>query len=230
MVLEVDNDFWYDVNDLTSQVFEIYPKIFGDHRGGFSQSISYLDYESTKYWVHKLDWIKQVNRSYSEPYVFRGIHAQRGVNCQAKLVECLFGIVFDVILDARPQSKTFGKIKVYTLSGKKQNKLFCPRGFLHGFLSGAYNEDNESITTNYFQYFCDSVFDKQAELGVNPKSIMSLICNNIKKEDVDLFNKTFNNMDKIILSEKDTNAIGIDDFLNNIQSEYKSTNGKLWYK
>jgi dTDP-4-dehydrorhamnose 3,5-epimerase-like enzyme len=100
------------------------------------------------------------------------------------------------------------------LSGKKQNKLFCPKGFLHGFLSAAYDEDGNKIDTNYFQYFCDAVFDKQSEVDANPRSIIDSLKTNIQnKEDMEIFNKTCENMDNIILSNKDTLAKNVMDIL-----------------
>ena len=97
----VFSSFDYDPH---SSVLEITPSVFRDTRGWFSE-------------VLKGDIIdvKQANRSASRGGVVRGLHAQKGSFCQAKLVEALTEVIFDIIIDARPKSETFGVSKCYRL-------------------------------------------------------------------------------------------------------------------
>jgi len=62
-----------------------------------------------------ISWVKQINRSVSKGGTVRGCHAQRGKFCQGKLVEALNAKIYDIITDARPDSKTFGVSNVYIL-------------------------------------------------------------------------------------------------------------------
>ena len=62
------------------------------------------------------------------------MHAQSGKSCQGKLVQAVYGKIFDVITDARPDSDTFGVSDVFELDSERQNQLWVPRGFLHGFV------------------------------------------------------------------------------------------------
>jgi len=81
--------------------------VFNDDRGWFAEMLRS---------ENNIIDIKQINRSCSKPGVIRGCHAQKGPYCQAKLVEAINTDLVDVITDARPTSKTFGKSKMYLLS------------------------------------------------------------------------------------------------------------------
>ncbi len=102
--------------------------VFHDSRGFFT--------EVTKTSVLKSSGIMsqfvQDNRSRSTPRVVRGMHAQLGP-AQAKLISCLRGSIFDVIVDIRPESSTFGRFECVTLTEDDGVSLYIPIGFAHGF-------------------------------------------------------------------------------------------------
>lgn len=99
--------------DQKSRVFEIVPDVFGDSRGSFSEVLKCR--EDVPEWMKTMTWIKQINRSVSSKNTIRGCHAQSGLFCQAKLVEALTTQIYDIIIDARPDSNTFGVSKAYLL-------------------------------------------------------------------------------------------------------------------
>ena len=178
--------------------------------------------------------IKQINRSCSRPGVVRGCHAQKGPYCQAKLVEAINTNIIDVITDARPDSKTFGKSKMYLLSSDKQNMLYVPRGFLHAFIVPT---NTQSMA--YFNYYCDNVYDKKSEICVNPRDVIvplikTIDWNNIKETQnfialkFENLNDT-NNLNGYILSEKDLAGKPLDCFLAEVKTEFETT-GKKWYE
>ncbi len=110
-------------------VFLIEPTVFGDHRGFFMES-----YSQKSFAEHGLDrdWV-QDNHSRSSRGVLRGLHYQLG-RPQAKLVRAVLGSVFDVVVDVRHGSPTFGQWYGAELSAKNQRQLFAPRGMAHGFV------------------------------------------------------------------------------------------------
>lgn len=110
-------------------VFLIEPTVFGDHRGFFMES-----YSRRTYAEHGLDrdWV-QDNHSRSSKGVLRGLHYQLG-RPQAKLVRAVVGSVFDVVVDIRHGSPTFGSWVGAELSAENQHQLFAPRGMAHGFV------------------------------------------------------------------------------------------------
>ena len=161
--------------------FIIEPKVFGDKRGNF------LEIFNKKIFKDKtgleIDFV-QDNQSISQRGVLRGLHMQKGILSQAKLVRVVKGSVLDVIVDVRKDSLTYGKHFSIELSEANYKQLFVPRGFLHGFVT---LEDG-----TIFSYKCDNAYNKEAELGVtyNDKDLNI----NWKIPSVD-----------IILSEKDAN-------------------------
>lgn len=110
-------------------LFEIQPKVYGDSRGYFFESWSerdFLDAGLTMRFV-------QDNQSKSTKGVLRGLHFQKA-HPQGKLVRVIEGEVFDVAVDIRSDSKTYGQWHGVTLSGEKNNMFYVSPGFAHGFL------------------------------------------------------------------------------------------------
>ncbi len=105
----------------------ITPKIFCDNRGFFFESHHKEHYEK-----RGISSFVQDNHSYSRQGVIRGIHFQATPG-QAKLVRVSYGKIFDVIVDIRPNSPTFGKWEGIYLDDEKHEQLFIPMGFAHGF-------------------------------------------------------------------------------------------------
>ena len=80
----------------------------------------------------------------------RGLHYQREPYAQAKLVRCISGLIFDVVLDLRKESKTFGKWAGINLSADNYNQLWIPKGFAHGFLTLSNFAEINYKTTNFW--------------------------------------------------------------------------------
>lgn len=103
---------------------ELYePRVFNDERGYFFESFRDSSRNLPCIFV-------QDNESFSIENVLRGMHFQKG---QDKLVRCVFGTIFDVVVDIRKESPTFGQWQGFTLDGSNRKQLFIPDGFAHGF-------------------------------------------------------------------------------------------------
>jgi len=133
----------------------IEPKIFNDERGYFLESFNENTFQKG---IGKQIHFVQDNQSYSTKGVLRGLHYQTGEHAQAKLVRVLQGEVLDVVVDLRPDSKTYGEYVSVLLSAENQKQLFIPRGFAHGFLV-------VSETATFF-YKCDNFYNKESEGGI----------------------------------------------------------------
>ena len=131
----------------------IEPKVFGDERGYF-----YEAYNKNTFHELGLDYyFVQDNQSFSRKGVLRGLHFQKQYP-QAKLVRVIEGEVFDVAVDLRKDSPTFGKWYGVTLSGENKKMFMIPRGFAHGFLVLS--------ETAVFSYKCDDFYHPNDEGGI----------------------------------------------------------------
>ena len=111
-------------------VFLIKPRIFRDDRGFFLETYKKEDLKK----VGIDSEFVQDNYSRSEYAVLRGMHFQREPHAQAKIVQCVRGAIYDVAVDLRRDSPTFGKYASYILSEDNRYQLYVPRGYAHGFL------------------------------------------------------------------------------------------------
>lgn len=111
-------------------VIHVRPALHGDARGWFQES-----YRETLFHQHGIrDQFVQDNQSFSAPTgTLRGLHYQTAPDMQAKLVRCLSGRIFDVAVDIRAGSPTFGQYTSAILTAEKGEQLFVPEGFAHGF-------------------------------------------------------------------------------------------------
>jgi dTDP-4-dehydrorhamnose 3,5-epimerase len=134
-------------------VLLIKPKIFGDVRGYFYESFQKKRYKEAGIDV---DFV-QDNLSKSAQGVLRGLHVQHP-HSQSKLVSVVKGEVFDVAVDIRYGSKTFGKWVGEHLSETNKHQLYIPKGFAHGFLVLS----DDAI----FSYKCDDTYHPETELSV----------------------------------------------------------------
>ena len=133
----------------------IEPRIFTDEGGYFMESFNEQTFQNqTGIAVHFV----QDNQSKSSKGVLRGLHYQTGIFSQAKLVRVLEGEVYDVVVDIRPGSATYGQQYGVILSAENQKQLFVPKGFAHGFLV-------TSETATFF-YKCDEFYNKESEAGI----------------------------------------------------------------
>jgi dTDP-4-dehydrorhamnose 3,5-epimerase len=110
-------------------VILITPKVFGDSRGFFMETFKRSEFNE----FGITNQFLQDNYSHSERGVLRGLHYQKDPMAQAKLVTIFKGEVFDVAVDIRKGSPTFGNWVGVTLSEKKPQMLYIPEGFAHGF-------------------------------------------------------------------------------------------------
>jgi dTDP-4-dehydrorhamnose 3,5-epimerase len=111
-------------------VILVKPKVLGDDRGFFMET-----YEKLEFAQHGIDVeFSQDNHSKSKAHVLRGLHYQKPPHEQAKLVRCLQGQIYDVAVDIRKESKTFGRCVIVELSEENKNMLYIPKGFAHGFV------------------------------------------------------------------------------------------------
>ena len=127
------------------------PKVNYDERGYFLESWNKRDFDSllTKDNQEKVEFVQE-NHSKSFQGVLRGLHFQREPYAQGKLVKCASGLIFDVVLDLRHDSKTFSKWAGIFLSSDNLNQLWIPKGFAHGFLTLSSKAEVIYKTTNYW--------------------------------------------------------------------------------
>ena len=160
------------------------PTVFGDERGFFLETYNKKEFEK----IGILDEFVQDNHSKSKKGVLRGLHFQTK-HSQGKLVRVIKGSVYDVAVDIRKDSLTYGKWYGIELSAENKKMFFIPKGFAHGFLT---LEDETE-----FQYKCTDIYAPEYEDGIiwNDKDIdinWNFKKYGLKKED-------------IVLSEKDKN-------------------------
>lgn len=137
----------YIATDLPG-VWVIEPHRFGDSRGWFMETFRLGEFrEATG--LKDLEFV-QDNESMSTRGVLRGLHFQRGKHAQAKLVRVSLGRVFDVAVDLREDSPTYGKYFATELSDENGRQIFIPRGFAHGFLVLSDEARFEYKVDNYY--------------------------------------------------------------------------------
>ena len=133
------------------EVLRIEPQVFPDARGFFLET-----YRAARYRESGIDpEFVQDNHSRSTLGTIRGLHAQRGT---AKLVRAVRGSVFDVAVDIRVGSPSFGRYVAVTLSEDNFEQLYIPAGFAHGF----------AVTSNVgeIEYKCSAVYSPEAEIAI----------------------------------------------------------------
>lgn len=134
-------------------VFIIEPQVFGDERGYFMETFKDSDFKEAGLNYHFV----QDNQSKSRKGVLRGLHYQLHYP-QAKLVRVISGEVFDVAVDLRKNSPTYGKWVGVVLSAENKKMFMIPRGFAHGFV--VLSETAE------FVYKCDELYHPEDEGGI----------------------------------------------------------------
>lgn len=162
-------------------VYVIEPKVFGDNRGYFMETYNYEDFKK-----EGLDMVfVQDNQSKSKKGVLRGLHYQNP-NPQGKLVRVISGEVFDVAVDLRKNSATYGQWEGIRLSAENKKQFYVPEGFAHGFL--VLSEEAE------FVYKCTEFYhpENEGSIAWNDPSIG--------------INWPIENIKNILLSSKDQNA------------------------
>ncbi|MEL4340216.1 dTDP-4-dehydrorhamnose 3,5-epimerase [Shewanella xiamenensis] len=158
----------------------IEPAVFGDERGFFMESWNQRVFDEK---VAKRVFV-QDNQSLSNKGVLRGLHYQLAPYEQGKLVRVISGSVYDVAVDIRPNSSTYGQHVAVELTAENNWMLWIPEGFAHGFLT---LEDN-----TVFAYKTTGYYDKSSERALYWKS--------------SVLNIRWPEMKNFIVNEKDANA------------------------
>jgi dTDP-4-dehydrorhamnose 3,5-epimerase len=159
----------------------IEPRVFEDARGYFFETYQEERYNEAGINANFI----QDNESKSVRGVVRGLHYQLAPWSQAKLVRVVQGRVFDVAVDLRRGSPTFGQWFGFELSEQNKKQMFVPRGFAHGF--------SVLSETAVFSYKCDNIYNREAERSINPNDSALNINWNLESADA-------------IISEKDMAA------------------------
>lgn len=162
----------------------IEPQVFGDERGFFMETWNQKRFEEQV--TGRPTLFVQDNHSKSKKGILRGLHYQTK-NIQGKLVRVVSGEVFDVAVDIRKDSPTFGKWVGVYLSAENKRQLWIPEGFAHGF----YVTSNEAE----FVYKCTDYYNPQTEVSI--------------KWDDDSVQIKWPLVDSPVLSEKDKNGISL---------------------
>lgn len=123
------------------------PRVFGDARGFFFESFSSKIFDEAV--GRKVEFV-QDNHSQSQKGVLRGLHYQLAPHAQGKLVRCVEGEVFDVAVDVRRSSPTFGQWVGVVLSAENKRQLWIPEGFAHGFVAMSETVQFVYKATNYY--------------------------------------------------------------------------------
>lgn len=170
-------------------VVEIKPPCFQDDRGYFIESFNKKKFND---YFGDIEFV-QDNHSFSNKGVLRGIHFQNSPFQQGKLVRVIQGEVFDVAVDLRKNSKSFGQWVGVTLSEQEKNQLWIPEGFGHAFLTLS--------ETAHFVYKTTNFYNKDSEVTIS-------------WDDSDIgIDWPKLNAGKINLSEKDIQGISLKMFL-----------------
>lgn len=172
---------------LTETGFEgltiIEPKVFEDARGYFMETFNqqkFIDLGVNSRWV-------QDNQSKSSRGVIRGLHYQLRPKAQAKLIRVIEGEIYDVAVDLRKDSNTFGKWFGIVLSSDNKKQLLVPHGFAHGF-----SVLSETATV---LYKCDSLYSPDMERGISPLDSVLNIDWRLNKKEYILSEKDIQNPD-----------------------------------
>lgn len=159
----------------------IEPIVRGDSRGYFMETFlldKFLKEVTNTTFV-------QENESCSSFGVLRGLHYQLPPHAQAKLVRVVKGKIYDVAVDIRKNSPTFGKYVGYELSGENKRQLFIPRGFAHGFVTLEDDTIVQYKTDNYYAPESEgAIIWNEPKIGINwPIEINRIILSEKDKHD-----------------------------------------------
>ena len=142
-------------------LYVLEPKVFEDARGYFFESFNknvFNEVFALPYLGREVDFV-QDNESMSSFGVMRGLHFQKPPHTQAKLVRCVRGRVFDVAVDLRRNSPSYGRSFGVELSEQNHRQFFLEKGFAHGFAVLS--------PTAVFQYKCDDFYHPECEGGIS---------------------------------------------------------------
>lgn len=153
------------IHSKLSGISLIEPKVFGDHRGFFMES-----YNERTFQEHGMDYrFVQDNHSLSaQAGVIRGLHYQLNPKAQTKLVRVIAGAIYDVVVDIRQESPTFGQWEGFILSAENKRQLLVPKGFAHGFCTLVENTEVLYKVDEYYSPEHDrGILWSDPELNIN---------------------------------------------------------------
>ncbi|MDC0702644.1 dTDP-4-dehydrorhamnose 3,5-epimerase [Priestia sp. AB] len=133
----------------------IEPKVFGDHRGFFTESYNKEMFQQNGI---DMDFIQDNHSLSQQPGTLRGMHYQLNDRAQTKLVRVTRGAIYDVIVDIRKGSPTYGEWQGFILSADNKRQLLVPKGFAHGFCTIVENTE--------VQYKVDELYSPQHDRGI----------------------------------------------------------------
>jgi dTDP-4-dehydrorhamnose 3,5-epimerase len=147
-----------DVRELDiAGAWEITPRLHPDSRGLFFEWVT--DHGFTGFTGHRFD-VRQANCSVSEAGVLRGLHFAQLPPSQAKYVTCVSGSVFDVVVDIRVGSPTFGRWDAVDLDDRSHKSVYISEGLAHGFFA---LQDNSTV-----MYLCSTEYSPEREHTISP--------------------------------------------------------------
>ena len=170
----------------------IEPKVFKDERGYFFESFNEKYFED-KTGLKTL--FVQDNEALSHRGTIRGLHFQKGIHAQAKLLRVVKGEILDVVVDLREDSETYGEVYKIILSENNKKQLYVPKGFAHGY---SVLENNTIL-----HYKCDAPYFPESESGIHYLDSNLNIDWLLKKEEH-------------IVSEKDQNLPNLDEIVGKV--------------
>jgi dTDP-4-dehydrorhamnose 3,5-epimerase len=136
-------------------VFEITLNPIGDNRGFFMRTYDVATF--TQAGLHR-EWLQENHSRSQSKGIIRGLHCQLPPFSETKLVRCIRGAIFDVAVDLRKNSPSFGKWVGLELSEANKKMLYIPRGFAHGFCT--LTDESEVV------YKVDNVYSREHEVGL----------------------------------------------------------------
>ena len=135
------------INTIFNDAFLLEPKVFGDHRGFFMESYNTQVFEELGL---SYTFIQDNHSLSAEAGTIRGLHYQLNPFAQTKLVRAVQGAIYDVIVDIRKESPTYGQWQGFILTEENKRQLLVPMGFAHGFCTLVKNTEVIYKVDNYY--------------------------------------------------------------------------------
>ncbi|RST74164.1 dTDP-4-dehydrorhamnose 3,5-epimerase [Siminovitchia acidinfaciens] len=171
-------------------VLIIEPNVFGDHRGWFMETYNESVFKNIGLDLHFV----QDNQSFSaEKGTLRGMHYQLNPKAQTKLIRCTQGSIFDVAVDIRQGSPTYGKWFGIELNAENKKQLLIPKGFAHGFMTLTDNVEVQYKVDEFYAPECDrGIIYNDPDININwPINIKPILSE--KDEEAPLLQEAENN-------------------------------------
>lgn len=180
---KINSNFIFEETILKG-VYLIHPFVRYDERGYFLK-----DYSKKVFNKNNIEYdLKEVFYTSSQPGVLRGLHFQR-VKQQSKLVRCVFGKIYDVVVDLRKDSETFGKWIGFYLSETNKKQLFIPEGFAHGYLVLKPSIVSYKCGEDFYEEYDDGIIWNDNDIGIKwPLHLVKELIISEKDKNLQTFN------------------------------------------